>query len=341
MKIAVVILNYNGKSFLEKFLPIVVQYSSEAEIIVADNASTDDSVAFLNEHFKEIKIILNTSNGGFAKGYNDALSQVSADYYVLLNSDIEVTPNWIKPCIDLLESDATIAAVQPKILAHYNKNKFEHAGAAGGFLDKNFYPFCQGRIFELIEEDKGQYNKDKEIFWATGACMFIKAHCYHEVGGLDEDFFAHMEEIDLCWRLKSVGYKIFYCSSSSVYHVGGGTLNYMNPKKTFLNFRNSLFMITKNYDGILFFKIINRLFLDGIAALMFLLKFQWKHFWAVFRSHLAFYFSLKSLLKKRKMIKSAKTQFNKVGLYQRNIVYRKFISGVKVFNDLNKADFLH
>jgi len=339
MKIAVVILNYNGKSFLEKFLPSVVAYSRQAEIYVADNASTDDSVNFLKEKYPRVHIVINKENGGFAKGYNDALKQISADYYVLLNSDIEVTENWIEPCITLLENDKTIVACQPKILAYNNKSKFEHAGAAGGFLDKDFYPFCRGRIFEFTEEDKGQYNQSREVFWATGACLFIRSEAYHKAGGLDEDFFAHMEEIDLCWRLKSQGLKIYYCGESTVFHVGGGTLNYMNPRKTFLNFRNSLFMIAKNYDGVLFLKILKRLILDGFAASLFLVKFQIRHFFAVFKAHWAFYFKLPSLMKKRKAIKQSSTNFNPVGLYRKNIVFKKFLSGITTFSELKKEDF--
>lgn len=338
MKVAVVILNFNGKSFLERFLPGVINCSGDAVIFVADNASTDDSVSFVKNSFPSVQLILNAENGGFAKGYNDALKKVDSEYYVLLNSDIEVSPGWIKPCIELLESDAAIVAVQPKILSWHSKDKFEHAGAAGGFLDKNFYPFCQGRIFDQIEADKGQYNQNREIFWATGACLFIRAKHYHEAGGLDEQFFAHMEEIDLCWRLKAKGLKIYYCAASHVFHVGGGTLNYMNPQKTYLNFRNSLFMIAKNYEGVLFTKILKRLFLDGIAAGLFLIKLQFRHFWAVFRSHMSFYAKISHLLKQRKALKDHRNM-NDTGLYRKNIVFKKFLGGVKTFGDLNPVDF--
>jgi len=231
MEVAVVILNYNGVKFLKQFLPTVITHSQNATVYVADNCSTDTSVDFLKENFPSIKLIINTENGGFAKGYNDALKNIKADYYVLLNSDIEVTENWIQPCINLLEKDKTIAALQPKVLAYHNKQKFEHAGAAGGYLDNDFYPFCQGRIFNDVEIDSNQYNENKEVFWATGACLFIRANLYHQLGGLDDSFFAHMEEIDLCWRLKQQGHKIYYCADSTIYHVGGGTLNYDNPKK--------------------------------------------------------------------------------------------------------------
>lgn len=338
-RVAVVILNYNSKGFLEKFLPGVIEHSPHAEVIVADNQSTDNSVPFLKEEFPDIRLIINEENGGFAKGYNDALKQVKAEYYVLLNSDIEVTPNWIEPCIQLLDSDKNIAAVQPKILAYADKERFEHAGAAGGFLDTDFYPFCQGRIFEQTELDKNQYNQNKEVFWATGACLFIRSGAYHEVEGLDEDFFAHMEEIDMCWRLKSRGHQIYYCPNSTIYHVGGGTLSYQNPRKTFLNFRNSLYMVTKNYEGILFMKLIKRLILDGIAASVFLLKFQGRHFAAVFKAHIKFYGQLRKFLKKRKKEKIARTQKVTVGTYKRSIIVQRFLGGKKSFQELDSSDF--
>ena len=334
MEIAVVILNYNGENFLDKFLPNVIENPKNATIYVADNCSTDNSIEYLKENFPQIKLIINTENGGFAKGYNDALKHVKADYYVLLNSDIEVTPNWIEPCIDLLEKDKSIAALQPKILAYHNKTHFEHAGAAGGYLDQDFYPFCQGRIFDEVEFDNGQYDKSHEVFWATGACLFIRSELYHSIGGLDDDFFAHMEEIDMCWRLKQQNHKIFYCADSTIYHIGGGTLNYDNPKKTFLNFRNSLFMIAKNYDGNLFFKIFKRLLIDGLAGIMFIFKFQFKHCWAIIRAHFTFYTNLKILLQKRKNIKNNKTTFNSVGLFKGSIIFNKYIKGVKKFSDL-------
>ncbi|MFK8038591.1 MAG: glycosyltransferase family 2 protein [Crocinitomicaceae bacterium] len=340
MSAAVVILNYNGKSFLEQFLPSVLQFSENAEVIVADNQSTDDSVSFLKTNYPNIRIINNPTNGGFASGYNQALAQVKSDYYVLLNSDVEVTEGWLNPCIKLLKSDDSIAAVQPKILAHKNKLVFEHAGAAGGFLDKNYYPFCQGRLFELVEQDNGQYDQNKEVFWATGACLFIKSNLYHEMGGLDDDFFAHMEEIDLCWRLKKSGYKVMYAFESSVYHVGGGTLNYMNPRKTYLNFRNSLFMIAKNHDRRLILKFFVRLIIDGIAAGMFLLKGQFRHFWAVFRAHLSVYRNWSTLMKKRAAVKLKSTEFNSTGLYQRSIVTQKFLKGVKTYKELSDSDFV-
>ncbi|MBD3637450.1 MAG: glycosyltransferase family 2 protein [Crocinitomicaceae bacterium] len=338
MEVAVVILNYNGKSYLEAFLPNVIKYSDDAEIWVVDNASTDDSVSFLKETHPDVNLLINDENGGFAKGYNDGLKQIQADYYILLNSDAEVTPNWIKPCIDLLESDEKIAALQPKVLNQKDRTKFEHAGAAGGFLDTNYFPFCRGRIFEVVEEDKGQYDDNMEIFWATGASLFIRSDLFHQFGGFDEDFFAHMEEIDLCWRLKKCGYKIYYCGESTVYHVGGGTLNYMHPKKTYLNFRNSLYTIFKNHEGSLF-KLFIRMTIDGVAAVMFIGKFQFKHFSAVWTAHVAVYKNWGSLRRKRKIIKKQSTHFNASGLYKKNITLKKFLGGLRSFKELKAKDF--
>jgi len=227
-KTALVILNYNGVRFLKKFLPSVIEYSSnDAEIWVADNCSTDDSIELLKEQFKEVKIIQNETNGGFSTGYNVALRQIEADYYILLNSDIEVTANWINPVIELMESDNTIGACQPKIRSYSQKENFEYAGASGGYIDKYGYPFCRGRIFQSLEHDNGQYDNPTEIFWATGACMFVRADIFKQLNGFDDDFFAHMEEIDFCWRMKSVGHKVMVCPSSIVYHVGGGTFYYI------------------------------------------------------------------------------------------------------------------
>lgn len=339
MKIAVVILNYNGQEYLEKFLPSVISNSGDAEIWVIDNQSTDNSVEYLKTNFSSVQIVINHENGGFAKGYNDGLQHIEADYYVLLNSDVEVTENWISPCVQIMEEDPKIAAVQPKVLSYKEKDKFEHAGAAGGFLDKNFYPFCRGRIFDSVEQDNGQYNDNVEIFWATGACMFVRADLFHQQNGFDNDFFAHMEEIDLCWRLKRKGFKIFCCGSSTVYHVGGGTLNYMNPQKTYLNFRNSLYMIVKNYEGKLFFKLFTRLVIDGLGANLFLLKFQFKHFWAVFKAHMALYARWGKLKKKRRELKAASISFNRTGIYSKNITIKKFLSGIKKFTELDQKDF--
>ncbi|MGB0932948.1 MAG: glycosyltransferase family 2 protein [Lishizhenia sp.] len=338
--VAVVILNYNGKSFLEKFLGGVLKYSGQHKVVLADNQSTDESLSYVRNNFPSVEIIVNTENGGFAKGYNDALKQVDADYYILLNSDIEVTPNWIEPLLETaLRTEAV--GVQPKVRSQIHPSKFEHAGAAGGYLDVNFYPFCRGRIFEAVEDDQSQYNSEQEIFWATGACLLIDAKVYHEVGGLDEDFFAHMEEIDLCWRLKKLGHKFMVQPNSVVYHVGGGTLNYDNPRKTYLNFRNSLFMIHKNYAGFLPGMIFKRLLIDGLAGAKFLVGFQLKHFMALFKAHIHYYKNLKSLRAKRKAIKrlTANTKSNDIGYYTGNIIFARYFKGVKKFSELNQRLF--
>ncbi len=337
-EVAVVILNWNGKSFLEKFLPKVIQYSANAQLIVADNQSTDDSVLYLKTNFPDVTIIENKSNDGFAKGYNDALKKVNATYYVLLNSDVEVSDNWITPIIDLMDADVKIAACQPKILDYNNKHFFEYAGAAGGFIDKYGYPFCRGRLFNVLEEDKNQYNDVAEIFWATGACMFVRAEAFWKVGGFDEDYFAHMEEIDLCWRLKNVGYKIMVVPQSTVCHVGGGTLNKINPKKTYLNFRNNLITITKNASPrFLFFKLFFRMLLDGIAACKFLFEGNANHFLAVVKAHFAFYAKLPSTLKKRNVLKTQPSfSFTSNSVFQKNTVYAHFVKGIKTYNELLK-----
>lgn len=340
MKVAVVILNWNGKNFLEKFLPSVVACnSSYAEIIIADNASKDDSIDFLKKNYPQLRIIQNANNRGFAKGYNDALKQVEAEYYVLLNSDVEVTAGWLDAVIKLMDSDKNIAACQPKIKAYNNKSSFEYAGAAGGFIDKYGYPFCRGRILEKIEEDKGQYDDVREIFWATGACMFVRAECYHRIEGLDEDFFAHMEEIDLCWRLKNFGYKIMYCPHSTIYHVGGGTLSKTSPKKTFLNFRNNLMLICKNHPPKFFFsKMWLRMNLDGLAAFKFLFSGQFLHFIAVLRAHFHFYTLIGRTLKKRKRLQKQITQYTTTAVYLHCIVIDFYVRGKKTFKEIDVED---
>ncbi|MBZ4044285.1 glycosyltransferase family 2 protein [Flavobacterium hibisci] len=300
-KIAVVILNWNGIKLLEQFLPSVIQFSPDASIYVADNDSTDDSVNFVKEHFPTVKIIKNTGNHGFARGYNDALKEVNAEIYALVNSDIEVTENWLKPIIETFEAEKQTAIIQPKILDFKNKEYFEYAGAAGGFIDKHGYPFCRGRIFDTIEKDNGQYDDNCEIFWASGACFFIRKEVYDELEGFDESFFAHQEEIDLCWRASNEGHIIKYNPKSVVYHVGGATLQQGNPKKTYLNFRNSLLMLVKNLPKRkLFFIILFRMILDGIAGIRFLTQGKIKHTLAVLHAHFSFYCMSVSYLKKRK-----------------------------------------
>lgn len=302
IKTAVVILNWNGKHWLEKFLANVIGHSPNAEVIVADNNSTDGSVSYLQEYYPNIRIIHNDGNYGYAKGYNLALKQIDAEYFVLLNSDIQVTKDWISPIIELMEKDQSISACQPKILDYNNKKKFEYAGASGGFIDKFGYPFCRGRILNHLEEDNGQYNDSTEIFWATGACLFIRSSHFFEMGGLDEDFFAHQEEIDLCWRFKNKGYKIFVEPKSVVYHVGGGTLQIGSPFKTYLNFRNNLYMLFKNLPLThLFYVIPLRLILDGVAAFSFLrMEKGPSHLFGVMRAHFMFYTQIPKLIIKRK-----------------------------------------
>ncbi len=337
-KLSIVILNYNGKNFLEKFLSTAIENSGDHEIIVADNCSTDDSVTFLKNNFPNIRLIINESNGGFAKGYNDALKQVESDYYLLLNSDIEVTPNWIDPLLKVMK-DPTVAGCQPKVRSFHTKEKFEHAGASGGFLDKDFFPFCRGRIFQKVEDDAGQYNEPIEVFWATGAALLVRSNLYHEAGGLDEDFFAHMEEIDFCWRLKKQNYKFMVEPKSVVYHVGGGTLDYSSPFKTYLNFRNSLYMIIKNYEGILFFKMFRRLILDGIAGVRFLVRGEMKQLASILKAHRDVYLKLGKTLKKRKAIKKSSTHFNEKGLFKGSILWQRYVLKKDKFSLLSKDKF--
>ena len=338
MKVAVVILNYNGRKFLEQFLPNVIANCdpSLAEVVVADNASTDDSVAFMREHYPEIRLIENGSNGGFATGYNLALRQVEATYYVLLNSDIEVTPRWIEPVIELMDADSQIAACQPKILSYYNKKQFEYAGASGGFIDKYGYPFCRGRVFQNLEEDVHQYDTPMEVFWATGACMFVRADLYHQIGGLDDSFFAHMEEIDLCWRLKNAGYKVYCCPQSQVYHIGGGTLPKNSPRKTYLNFRNNLSLLVKNLPKHRVRRTIAyRIFLDWVAAFKFLVEGCPKDFQMVFKAHWDFYRRLDALRENRRGREHKEVSC----VYRRNIVFDNVLRGKKKYSELQADDF--
>jgi GT2 family glycosyltransferase len=338
VRIAVVILNWNGRKYLEKFLPVLIANTDgQAEIIVADNASTDDSVKFLKQNFPTVGLILNPVNEGFAGGYNTALKQVEADYYILLNSDIEVTANWIMPVVRLMEKDPLIAACQPKIRSYHEPEKFEYAGAAGGMMDKNGYPFCRGRIFQHIETDHGQYDDAVEVFWATGACMFVKARIFHELGGLDEDFFAHMEEIDFCWRLQNNGYKVMYCPDSTVYHIGGGTLPKISWRKTYYNFRNNFILLYKNLPSDRLAKVfLKRLVLDGIAAMRFLFTAGFKDFFAVLKAHFSFYGTLNHTRKKRRILKHLPLR----NVYSRNIVFEHFLRGKKKFSDLDPSKFL-
>ncbi len=339
MKTAVVILNWNGKHHLERFLPSVVKHTKHAEIIIADNASTDDSLMFLDKNYPQLRIIRNNKNYGFAKGYNKALEQIKSEFdiYILLNSDVEVTENWEKPLIERINKKTV--ACQPEILSYNEKNKYEYAGAAGGFLDKNGYPFCRGRIFTEIESKRKDYTVSKEIFWASGACFTVKSSVFHEMGGFDEDFFAHMEEIDLCWRIKNKGYSILFEPQSTVYHLGGGSLQYESPFKTYLNFRNNLLMIVRNYhESNLFLKILTRLCFDGLSGIRYILVGQYKNCFSIIRAHFAFYKRLSKALSERKELKKNLNQ-NSKGFYTRSIVWDFFVENRRTFSSLHHKAF--
>ncbi len=325
-----VILNWNGKKLLEQFLPSVIEHSGSANLYVADNASTDDSVAYLSEHHPEINIIQNKENGGYAKGYNDALKDLTEDIFVLLNSDVEVASQWLDPVIAEFEKDPYLQAAQPKILDYKNKSFFEYAGAAGGFIDTLGYPYCRGRIFDTIEKDEGQYNDISPIFWATGACLFLRREAFWNVGGLDEDFFTHHEEIDLCWRIQSRGGVVKYIGTSTIYHLGGATLTAAHPRKTFYNFRNSLLILVKNAKGsVVWRRIFIRLLWDGVAGLRFLLQGKFGHFLAVIEAHFSFYSLIPKFLQKRKQWAS-----NLKYATINSVVWRYFIAKKRNFNNL-------
>ena len=335
-RIAIVILNWNGRQMLEQYLPSVMEHSEQAQVVVADNASTDDSLEYLRTNYPQVKLIVNDKNYGFAEGYNKALAQVDADYYIILNSDVEVTPNWITPVIELMESDPSIAICQPKLLSFQNKSQFEYAGGAGGFIDFLGYPFCRGRLFATLEDDKGQYNDVCELFWATGAAMFVKSQVFHQLGGFDGDFFAHMEEIDLCWRAKNSGYKVMYCPDSAIYHLGGGTLPKSSPFKTFLNFRNNFSLLFKNlrrHQIAYVFPL--RLVMDYVAAAKFLVGGTPKEFVAVVKAHWAFYRLVPKLLKKRRAMPHRPVS----QVYRGSIVVGYYLLKKTVFSMFNKQKF--
>ena len=302
-KVAVVIIHWNRKNLLEQFLPFLVKSTySNLEIVVADNNSDDDSIAFVQSHYPLITIVKNDDNFGYAGGYNHALKHVTADYFILLNNDIEVTPNWIEPVIDAMEKDKTIAAAQPKILDYNNRNKFEYAGASGGYIDMLGYAFCRGRIFDYLEEDLGQYNDTQIAFWATGACMFVRADVFKKLNGFDEHFFAHMEEIDLCWRMQLDGHALVTVPQSVVYHVGGGTLNKQSPQKTYLNFRNNLIMLTKNLPvSTLIWLIPVRSVLDLLSSVFFIMNGLPKYSLAIHKAHTHYFFKFRKWWKLRKI----------------------------------------
>lgn len=329
MKFALVILNWNGHKLLETFLPSVVKYADGHKIYVIDNASTDSSVSFLETYFPDINCIKLKQNFGYAGGYNEGLKQIDSDVYCLLNSDIEVTKNWLSPIVDQFNTQANIAIIQPKILDYHHKTRFEYAGAGGGFIDQLGYPFCRGRIFDTFEEDQGQYDDQKDVFWASGACFFIRANAFKELGGFDAKFFAHMEEIDLCWRAQNKGMTVSYVGKSTVYHVGGASLKASNPNKTFLNFRNSLFTLVKNTDKPLFIVVLLRLILDGIAGVRFLLIAKPKHMIAIIKAHGGFYRTLPYLMQFRRQHPTRKSHHQ-----LRSIVWSYFIRDKTYFNKL-------
>ncbi len=328
MTVAVVILNWNGRKLLEQFLPGIIKFSSNAVIYVADNASTDGSVGFVANHFPSIKIIQNRSNLGFASGYNEALKSVDEDLYVLLNSDVEVTENWLDPVISIFHSEKNVAIAQPKIMDWKSKGYFEYAGAAGGFIDKYGFPFCRGRIFQTIELDEDQY-QDGDVFWASGACFFIRRDVYRELNGFDDDFFAHQEEIDLCWRAFNRNYRAVACMQSKVYHLGGATLEKSNPKKTYLNFRNSLCMLTKNLPkNQLFQRLLARLLFDGLAGIKFLFDLRPLHCLAIVKAHFSFYGYYRRMKSKRDSAQRRNY------FHVPNIVWLYYVKGVKKFKNL-------
>ena len=331
MKVAIVILNWNGKKILEQFLPSVVEFSEEATIYVADNASTDKSIPYLKEKFNKVTIIQNKTNGGYAKGYNDALKNVTEDLLVLLNNDVEVTQNWLQPIINEFKRDDSLIAAQPKILDFNNKRYFEYAGAGGGFIDQLGYPYCRGRIFNTIEKDKGQYNDINKIFWASGACFIVRSNEFKELNGFDENFFAHQEEIDLCWRIQQNGGIIKYIGNSTVYHFGGATLSNINPTKTFYNFRNSLLMLVKNIKSSKVWIILFiRLLMDGIAGLHFLIQGKWKHTLAIIKAHFSFYSLLPRYINKEYKIRKEIKYY-----HIKSIVWNYFIRKNRIFKELN------
>ncbi len=336
-QVAIVILNYNGKAHLECFLPSIIKYKQEHTLIIADNASTDGSIEFLKAKYPTIRIIENKENYGFAKGYNESLLIIKDefDYFLLLNNDVEVTKDWIAPLLSSVQKE-NIAACQPKILSYNSKNCFEHAGAVGGFIDKYYFPFCRGRIFDSIEKDDLQYETEQKVSWTSGAAMLISIKVFFEVGGFDDDFFAHMEEIDLCLRIQKKGYELRCNPKSVVYHLGGGTMPYDSSKKVYLNFRNNLYLIIKNHSGYLFPKLVTRMTFDFIAALKFLSEGKIKLIWCIFHAHLSVYRNFSILLGKRKGIKENSYPILQ---YKGSIIWSYYAQKNKSYSTLNKRKF--
>ncbi len=334
---AVVILSYNSRKWHELFLPGIISESPAGyDIIVVDHCSPDDTSEYIRHHFPDVELVRLTENHGFAWGYAEALKQIKAKYYILLSADFEVSSDWFRPMHRLMESHPEIAACQPKVRYYRDKEYFEYAGAAGGFMDKWGYLFCRGRIFSTLEKDQGQYNQDMEVFWASGGCFMVRSEAYHQVGGLDPDLYAHMEEVDLCWRLKNAGYKIACAGKSTVYHVGGSVITYGSPQKTFYNFRNNLVLLLKNEKAArLWWLLPLRLVLDGIAGLQFLFQGDFKNIIAVLRAHFSFYVSFNKWRRKRKAALACITWRNEAGIYPKSIIVRYFLQGKKTFRDLD------
>jgi GT2 family glycosyltransferase len=336
-KTAIVILNWNGLGYLKMFLGTVLKYSrsSETSIFVADNCSTDGSLEWIADKFDEIGLIRLDKNHGFAGGYNLAINQIDADYFVLLNSDMEVTEGWLQPLVTLMENNPDVASCQPKILSYYKRDHFEHAGAAGGFIDKYGYPFCRGRILNRIEKDTGQYDTSIDVFWSSGACMIVRADAWKKCGGFDSAFFAHMEELDLCWRFSKCGYRVSYTPESKVYHVGGGALPYSSPFKTYLNFRNCLFLLYKNLPDNKLQKILFiRKLMDGLAAIWFLINGSFGSVKSVWKAHIDFYRSINELREKRKLVKKLETGKFSAPILNKSIVFEFYAKGNKTYNSL-------
>ena len=339
MKVALVILNWNGENLLKEYLPTVLEHCGNGftDVIVADNCSTDKSLAVMKETFPEVRVVTLDKNYGFAEGYNRALAQLEGyDYYVLCNSDVMLRSDAVAPVVRKMEGDRTIAVAVPKIKSLRQPEMFEYAGAAGGFIDKYGFPFCRGRILDNVERDNGQYDTDSEIFWASGAFMVVRAEIYRQLGGLDSKFFAHMEEIDFCWRVKNSGLKIAYCHDAEVFHLGGATLNQGSPRKLFLNYRNSLWMLMKNLPkGSLIFRIWARMVLDGMSAMVYLLQLKPKYFWAVLKAHFAFYANLPRLVKQRKSLNPPSSPKIPTGMLDGSIVWQYFVKKRTTFGGIS------
>ena len=337
MTTAIVILNWNGEKYLQQFLPILTKYTpdTDVEIIVADNASTDSSLQVMKDYFPAIRTIVLDRNYGFAGGYNKALEQVDADYYVLLNSDVEVTDNWLSPMLNFMNENENVAACQPKIRSYFNRTSFEHAGASGGFIDQYGFPFCRGRVFGVVEEDKGQYDDNIDVFWATGACLMVRSKVFWKVGALDSEFFAHMEEIDLCWRLKSRGYRVVCVPGSIVYHIGGGTLHVDSPHKIYLNFRNNLLLLYKNLPTDLLRRTMfwRRIF-DYSAAFQFILTGKFQNAKSIFRARSDYKKMLPDFLEKRNENILYSTNLNIAEIYLDSIVFSYFLKNKRTYNSL-------